>query len=78
MVGFRNNFMFDVDCGCSIGCYQPKNGKKIFFQQKKYCAHANGQYKCFRQVRNSDPLGIVGIQNVFRKVPGIDKKSRLI
>lgn len=61
MVGFRNNLMFNVDCGFSIGCYQPKKMGKNYFQQKKYCAHANGQEKCFRQVRNSDPLGIVGI-----------------
>lgn len=77
MVGFRNNLMFDVDCGFSIRCYQPINGKKIF-STEEICAHANGQEKCFRQVRNSDPLSMVGIQNVFQKVPGIDKKSRLI
>ena len=66
MGSFRNKLMSDVDCGYSIGCYQPMKWKKIHFQQKKYFAYANGQEKYGKKVRNSELLSTFGMQNVFQ------------
>lgn len=71
---FRNKFMFDVECGYSIECYQPMKWKKIHFQQKKYCAYENGQREYGRQVRNSELLSTLGMQNVFQSSEGEIRK----